>query len=137
MATKKRIEIDVWVSEDSLTFNSENQAIEYEQRRKDLRIVQALRSMKIDYNFPHGLSNWYFIRHDVELDYFKRKYGNSKPVITAAKKKLSLGDWVAVMYKEDEEDSQIEVGLITLEAMSERMKKFIEKVEENTVEGKY
>jgi hypothetical protein len=137
MATKKTITVDVWEAE-GLTFDSERQALEYEQRRKDLRIAHNFHKMKLLYTLNYRLSDWMLIRNEAELEYFNRNFGSgNKTIITLNKKKLSLGDWVAKTIREDEDGNEYESGLVTLEYLLSKMEDFVEKAKELTVQGKY
>jgi hypothetical protein len=132
MEKKTRIdEIEYWVSDDGKKQGSESLVKYYEEALLHSRLSKEMKQMRV-LDIPETGSLWTFIANKEQLNYVKGEHRNCYPSADL----LKIGDWFTVSTYRDE-DGDIEERVYSLRYVLDRVKKFIEDVEEITVEGMY
>jgi hypothetical protein len=132
MERKTRIgEIEYWVSDDGKQQGSESLVKYYEEALLHSRISKEMKQMKV-LDIPETGSLWTFIANKEQLNYVKGEHHNCYP----SAELLKVGDWFTVFKYWDDDGDQRE-RIYSLRYVLDRVKKFIEDVEEITVEGMY
>lgn len=145
---KETWEVDIYISEDGRRFRDKQECENWEQDMIDYKILGKLHSMELDIPFLSfnylGVTekDFYLIRNEEERDAILRKWCSQYQYVyvnwkmNATKKDLSVGDWVVRTNQLDDGEWN-KVGVFTLSYIVGEFSKFVEKVNNITVEGKY
>lgn len=144
MPTRKTkiIESVVYVTSDNKEFRYESDAEYHEEKLFYEKVEKTLTSMEIPSNIFEDMVEgnlWYLLKNTATIQYFKDKYLHNGNTLNDHSRygELALGEWVGVRYTLDSDGDKSYIGLYTLSYVMADMRKFLARVEPDTVEGKY
>jgi len=144
--TIETIKREIFTSRDGQRFTTESDCRNWEQKRADSDLLSNLHAMSLEIPFlyDNGLidSKFFLLTNVYEMGAVIRNWARYCQYVCIngsyfEDTELSLGDWVARAYVDDDDCGIIHKGVYTLSFIAKKMSKSLGDIQSLTIDGMY